>query len=456
MHLTSSHARVARTVVLLTIISMSVAACTTGAAQGATGTADRGGGRGGRGGRGGGGGGQPVATAVASQKDVPVEIPAVGNVEAYNTITVRSQVTGVIQQVYFREGDVVAKGDKLFEIDPRPLQSALDEAEATLVRDQALQNQAQAQFDRDAANAEYQQLSAERQAALVTRGLLAKDAGEQARASADATHALVSADRAGIESAKAQLAVQQSVVNNARVQLGYTVVRSPIDGRTGNNTVKVGNLVTANNTEVVTIAQLQPVYVTFAIPASHLPTIKQHLGADKLDVIAMPQDSDNRPADGRLTFVDNNVDTATDTIKLKATFANADMRLWPGQFARVTLRLETLKGATVVPTQAVQTGQDGEFVFLVNSDSTVDQRAVSVGQRMNDEVVINKGLRPGDVVVTEGQLRLEPGVRVVVSNGNPGAGPPGAGRGARGRGGRGGGRGRGGAGDGGGGGRQGA
>jgi multidrug efflux system membrane fusion protein len=181
----------------------------------------------------------------------------------------------------------------------------------------------------------------------------------------------------------------------------------------------------------------------------HLPTIKQHLGKDKLSVVATPQDSDNRPASGLLTFVDNAVDQATDTIKLKATFANTDLRLWPGQFARVSLQLATLPNATVVPSQAVQTGQNGEFVFVVKNDSTVDQRPVAVGQRMNDDVVIDKGLRPGEVVVTEGQLRLEPGVRVQVSSGNPGAGQPqggrggrGAGRGGRGRGGNGGGQGR--------------
>jgi multidrug efflux system membrane fusion protein len=458
----SSSARVDRGVaqraVLIIAFALVVAVvtgCTAGSAQeSVTGGGGRGGGRAGRGGRGGvGGGGQPVSTAVATQKDVPVEIAAVGNVEAYNTISVRSQVGGVIQDVFFHEGDLVKKGDKLFEIDPRPLQAALEEAEATLTRDRALVNQAQAQFDRDGANAEYQQLSAERQAALVVRGLVSKDTGEQARSNADATRAAVNADRAGIESAKAQLAVQQSAVDNAKVQLSYTVVRSPIDGRTGNNPVKVGNLVNANNTEVVTIAQLQPVYVTFAIPATHLPTIKQHLGKDKLAVIATPQDSDNRAAQGQLTFVDNTVDTATDTIKLKATFTNSDLRLWPGQFARVTLRLETQPNATVVPSEAVQTGQDGEFVFVVNNDNTVDQRAVSVGERMGDEVVIQKGVRPGDVVVTEGQLRLEPGVRVQVSNGKPAGGPPGGGRG--GRGGRGGGRRGGGNGGGGGGGRPG-
>ena len=188
--------------------------------------------------------------------------------------------------------------------------------------------------------------------------------------------------------------MQQSITENAKVQLSYTNIRSPIDGRTGNNTVKVGNLATVNQ-ELVTIAQLQPVYVTFTVPAVHLPTIKQHLGADKLAVVATPQDEDKKSADGQLTFVDNLVDAATDTIKLKATFPNADHRLWPGQFARVSLRLTTLSGATVVPSQAVQTGQNGQFVFVVKQDATVEQRPITVAQRMGDDVVIGKGLNPG-------------------------------------------------------------
>jgi multidrug efflux system membrane fusion protein len=364
---------------------------------------------------------------------VPVDIAAVGNVEAYTSISVRSQVTGQLQQSFFHEGDIVKKGDQLFTIDPRPLESALQQAEANLVRDRALLNQAEAQLTRDAANAEYQQLAAERQSQLVDRGIVSKDAGEQVRAAADATAGLVKADKAAIESAKAQLAVQQSVVDNSKVQLSYIAIRSPIDGRTGNNTVKAGNLATANNTELVTIAQLEPIYVTFAVPAVHLPTINRHMGADKLSVVATPQDADMQPAEGQLTFVDNTVDTTTDTIKLKATFANRDHRLWPGQFARVSLRLATLSNATVVPTQAVQTGQDGQFVFVVKADSTVDQRPVTVAQRVGDDVVVEKGVEPGETVVTEGQLRLEQGTRVQTGGG----GAPAGGRAGRGRGGRG-------------------
>ncbi len=213
--------------------------------------------------------------------------------------------------------------------------------------------------------------------------------------------------------------------------LSYTTIRSPLDGRTGNLAVKSGNLVTANTTELMTIAQIQPTYVTFSVPAGHLATIKNRTRAsDALAVTAVPQDAEAEPIVGRLTFFDNAVDPTTDTIKLKATFDNADRRLWPGQFARVSLRLAILPGATVVSSEAVQTGQEGQYVFLVKPDSTVEQRAIIAGQRINEDVVIDKGLKPGDVVVTEGQLRLEPGS--TVTTGASGGGGRGRGRGGRG------------------------
>jgi membrane fusion protein, multidrug efflux system len=433
------------------LVGLAVALAATVAASGCSGStaaadapAAGGGGRAGRGGRGGAGGVQPVVTAKVGKKDVPIDIAAVGNVEAYTTISLRSQVTGQIEEAYIHEGDIVKKGELLFKIDPRPLEASLQQSQANETRDQALLAQAEAQLARDAATAEFQQLSSERQANLVASGIVSKDAGEQSRAQADATLATVNADKAAIASAKAQLAVQQSITENAKVQLSYTSIRSPIDGRTGNNTVKVGNLATVNQ-ELITIAQLEPVYVTFTVPAVHLPTIKQHLGADRLPVVATPQDEDKQSAEGQLTFVDNVVDSATDTIKLKATFTNTDRRLWPGQFARVSLRLTTLSGATVVPSQAVQTGQDGQFVFVVQPDSTVAQRPVTVAQRVADDVVIAKGVAPGETIVTEGQLRLEQGTHVQLSDAN-GAVQDGGASGGRGNGngGRGGGRGRGG------------
>jgi multidrug efflux system membrane fusion protein len=396
------------------------------------------GGGGGRGrGRGGDGGAAPVVTAKVATKDVPVDLAAIGNVEAYASISVRSQVTGVVEQLSFHEGDLVKQGQVLFALDRRPFEAVLAQADATMVRDKALLAQAEAQLARDAANAEYMQLTAERQQQLTARGIISKDMAEQSRSQADATAALVKADRAAIDSARAQMATQQGVVDAARVSLDYTVIKSAIDGQTGNLGVKVGSLVTANQTELTTIARVQPVLVTFTVPAIHLGTIKSHMAMGKLPVTATPQDTAAQPAPGVLSFVDNAVDMTTDTIKLKATFDNPDRRLWPGQFARVSLRLTTLDNATVVPSQAVQTGQDGQYVFVVKDDQTVEQRTVTVGQRVQDDTVVQKGLKAGETVVTEGQLRLEPGSRVTTDLSGRGAGAGGG----RGRGGRGGNRG---------------
>jgi multidrug efflux system membrane fusion protein len=412
-------------VLLSCIVLAGGAAC--GGTSAATGSG--GGGRGGRG-RGDGGGAVPVVTTVVTQKDVPVDIDGIGNVEAYSTISVRAQVVGLLTEVLFHEGDFVKKGDHLFTIDPRAFQAQLEQAEANLKRDEALLNQAEAQLARDAANAEYSQVTADRQAQLVQKGIISKDQAQQAAAAADSSAATVKADKASIESARAQVVSQEAAVNNAKVALTYTIIRSPLDGRTGNLAVKEGNLVAANTTELMTIAQIQPVYVTFSVPAVHLPTIKQHMAGDRLAVNASPQDPAAKPATGRLTFVDNGVDPTTDTIKLKATFDNADRSLWPGQFSRVTLHLSTLSQAIVVPGQAVQTGQDGQYVFVVKPDSSVEQRPITSGQRVNEEVVIDTGLRPGETVVTEGQLRLEPGT--VVSTGRGGNQGPRGGRSARG------------------------
>jgi multidrug efflux system membrane fusion protein len=431
--------------ILAVVLSVAAAACARTDASAVNGG---GGGRGGgRGGRGRGSGPQPVIVAKVSQRDVPVQIDAVGNVEASNTIAVRSQVTGVLEQVGFHEGDFVKAGQVLFTIDRRPLQSTLEQAEANLVRDQALVNQAEAQLARDKSNAEYQNVAADRQQQLVTRGIVAKDAGDQSRAQADATALAVKADQAAVDSAKAQLLVQEAAVNAAKVQLGFTTIPSPIDGRTGDLTVKPGNLVSANSTQLMTITKVEPVFVTFSVPSVHLAAIKKAAAVGMpLAVIASPQDGDTQTVTGRLTFWDNVVDPTTDSIKLKATFENKDHRMWPGQFARVSLQLSTITGATVAPQQAIQTGQDGLFVFVVDDGMRVEQRPVVTGQHVGDDVVISQGLMVGETVVTEGQLRLEQGTQVQLAdaNGNPvgGAANGRAGRGGRnggtgGRGGRG-------------------
>jgi len=409
---------------LLSFVLLAAAAGCSGSAAGTAG--------GGRGGRGrGDGGAVPVVTTKVAARDVPVDIAAIGNVEAYTTISVRSQVTGQLKEVFFHEGDFVKKGQPLFAIDRRPFEAALQQAQANLVRDQALLRQAEAQLARDGAQAEYSQLSSERNARLAKEGILSKDVSEQTRSQAEAQAATVNADRAAVESAKAQLVAQQAAVDNAKVQLEYCSIASPINGRTGNLTVKTGNLVTANSSELMTIAQVEPIYVTFAVPAIQLGPVKSGFGKNKIPVTVTPQDGAGAPVEGDLAFIDNSVDASTDTIKLKGRFTNTDHRLWPGQFARVSVRVATLPNAIVVPNQAVQTGQDGQFVFLVKGD-VVEQQPISVGQRIGDDVVIEKGLQAGQTVVTEGQLRLEAGTRIQTGNGGNRGG--GNGRGGRGQG----------------------
>jgi multidrug efflux system membrane fusion protein len=370
-----------------------------------------------------------------AQRDVPVDVDAIGNVEPYESVSVRSQVTGVVTEVLFHEGDFVKEDDHLFTIDPRPYQAMLEQARANLTRDQALVSQAAAQLARDKAQAEYAKLTGQRNAELAQRGVVSKDLAQQSEASAAANDAAVKADEAAVESAKAQLGAQQAAVDNAMVQLAYTTIRSPINGRTGSLAMKPGNLVTANTMELTTIAQVEPVFVTFAVPAAHLSSIRSHTKENPLTVIATSQEPGAQPITGLLTFIDNSVDTTTDTIKLKARFENQDHRLWPGVFARVRLRLSILSNAVVVSSGAVQTGQDGQYVFVVKPDSTVEQRPVTVTQHVEDDVVIGTGLQAGETIVTEGQLRLEPGSHVE-AGGREGAGRGGGEGRGRGRGNR--------------------
>src|SRR5579872_1859403 len=422
--------------VLVCSVAIALAGCGSTAAS----SSNPGGGAGGaRGGRGGGGGGPvPVVVGRIVQKDVPVDVTSIGNVEAYSTISIRSQITGTLQEVRFGEGDFVKAGQLLFTIDPRPYQAALDQAEATLARDKAMLVQAEAQLAKDIASNEYNAAEAKRLASLHERGLVPRDQTEQGKASADASSATVNADKANIEGAKATLVAQEATVESARLQLAYCQIKAPIDGHTGNLMIKAGNLVSANQTELITITQVAPIYVTFSLPAVHLDEIKKQQAAGSLTVTATPQTTGAQTASGKLSFIDNSVDPSTDTIKMKATFANTDRALWPGQFARVSVRVSMLTGATVAPSEAVQTGQDGQFVFLVKPDQTVEQRPIKTGQTVDQDVVITAGLRPGDQVVTEGQLRLEPGSRITRADPRTGEAGPGGGRG--GRGGRGGGR----------------
>ena len=423
---------------LLALFLLALAGCSQDGVS-ASGTPGGGGGKGGK--KGGGGGDVPVTVAVVSQKNVPVEINVIGNVEAYSTISVKAQIGGELTNVYFHEGDFVQKGDRLFTIDPRPYEVALDQANANVARDQAALSQAQANLARDTANLRYQQAQANRYVELFKGGIISKDQSEQLSATADATSQAVAADNAAIESAKAQLVAAKSAVDQARVQLSYTQVSSPITGRTGNLNVKQGNLVAPNGAELMTITEVEPIYVTFSVPEAQLNDIKRFMGERKLEVRARTQDESAVEETGVLTFVDNSVDAATGTIKLKGTFTNSDRKLWPGQFVRVVLRMSMRSNAIVVPNQAIQTGQNGTFVYVVRPNRTVEVRDITASMRVDQDMVVDSGLQAGETVVTEGQLRLAPDSRVAVRDGR---GAPGGKSGAPGGKGRGGAEGRGG------------
>jgi membrane fusion protein, multidrug efflux system len=365
----------------------------------------------GEGARRGGDGGAPVTVATAVRKDVPVNIQVVGSVEAYQTVTLKAQINGELTGVHFREGDFVKKGDLLFSIDPRQLEAQLSQAQANLTREEAQLRQAEANQTRDAAQDKLALTAAARYSRLLEQHLISKEQAEQARTSAEVSGAAVRANEAAIQSARATIAASRAAVENIRVQLGYASILSPIDGRTGDLITQQGSILQANTTELTTINQIQPVYVTFSVPEARLLEIKL-----RQRVMASSRNDSATPEIGELTFIDNAVDGGTGTIKLRGTFPNSNRRLWPGEFVRVTLSLGTRANALVVPSHAVQMGQDGNYVFVVKPDGTVESRPVAAGARADQEMVLEKGLEAGEVVVTEGQMRLAPGSRVQVRN----------------------------------------
>lgn len=329
----------------------------------------------------------PVTIGIAAQKAVPLQVSAIGNVEASSTVAVKAQVGGTLMKIHFTEGQDVKKGELLFTIDPRPYEAALKQAEAILARDRA-------QFEN--ARAEER-----RYAELVKKGYVSETQYEQVRTNATALEAVA-------QSSKAQ-------VDNAQLQLAYCTIRSPFTGRTGSLVVYEGNLIKANaDTPMVTINQIQPVNVSFAVPEKTLSEIRKYMAGGALKTEALLSKDDKNPVSGKLTFIENTVDTATATIKLKGSFANSDRKLWPGQFVSVLLTLATQSNAVVISTQAVQTGQKGPFVFIVKEDSTAEARPVVVSRTFGDESIIESGLVSGERVVTDGQLRLTPGAKVEI------------------------------------------
>ena len=355
----------------------------------------------------------PVSVAKVSQESVPTELKVVGTVQASAIVQVKSQVAGELAATHFVEGQNVGKGDLLFEIDPRPFDDAMQQAQAAVERDKAQIVQAEATLERDKATARFAQSDAQRQAELNKGGLTSHSVYDQARSSADAAEASARATEASIDTAKAALEADQAAVAIARLNLAYCQIRAPISGRTGNLLVHPGNLVKVNDVALVVIHQVSPIFVDFAVPEQHLAAIRRLAGeGQKLAVRVQAQDDPGRAASGYLSVIDNTVDATTGTIHLKATFENADRMLWPGQFVTATLTLDTIQNAVVAPAEAVQSGQQGYFVYAVKPDNHVEIRPVTTGRAFGAKIVITSGLKPGETVVTDGQLRIFPGAQI--------------------------------------------
>ena len=360
----------------------------------------------------------PVMVAEAVQRTVPLQIAAVGNVQAYTTVAVKSQVAGEIAEVHFTEGRDVKRGDALFTIDPRPFATALRQAEAALGQRRAEVVQAEANLARDLAQRDMARVQEQRYRGLLDKELIAREQYDQVRTSFSALEATVRADHAAVDNARAAVAAAQAAVDAAKLQHNYTRIRAPMDGRTGNLLVQRGNVVKGNDDNpLVVIAQVRPIYVSFAVPEQHLGAIKRYRAAGALRAEARVPERP-QPVVGELTFINNTVDATTGTIQLKATFANTDGALWPGQFVHAVLTLAN-QPAVLVPSQAVQPGQQGTFVFVVQPDLRVEARPVRVGRRLERESVIEEGLTPGERVVIDGQLRLVPGTKVQVKAPEP-------------------------------------
>jgi membrane fusion protein, multidrug efflux system len=355
----------------------------------------------------------PVALAKATQESIPLEVRVVGTIEASARVEVKSQVAGELLRVYFTEGQNVKKGEPLFELDARPYEDALRQAQALLARDKAQLQQAEAGLARDNAQLKYADADAARYTELAKAGVISRAQSDQVRTTADVTRESARATQASIETAKAGIESDMAAIERAKLDISYTKINAPISGRTGNLLVHAGNLVKPNDVPLVVINQLTPIWTTFSVPEQHLGTIRRLAAQRKLPVRVSLQDDPGRSITGELSVIDNTVDASTGTIRLKAVFPNSDGLLWPGQFVNVTLNLDTIANAIVVPAEAVQEGQQGRFIYVVKEDKSVEPRLVTAGRIFDRRIVIEKGIQAGDTVVTDGHLRLYPGAKVV-------------------------------------------
>jgi multidrug efflux system membrane fusion protein len=354
----------------------------------------------------------PVTVAKAGRENVPVEVRVVGTVEPSSRVEIKSMAAGQITKVGFTEGEDVKQGDFLFEIDPRPYQEALRQAEAAVERDRAQLQQAEAALQKDIVQSNNADIDARRYDALLKGKLVSEQQRLQYTSVADAAREALATDRAAIDTAKATLNVDQVAIDKAKLDLSYCQIKAPISGRSGNLLVHVGNLIKANDVPLVVINRVSPVFVSFNVPERHLDEIRRLSATHRLLMHVIPHENPADKEQGVLTVIDNAVDAQTGTIHLKGTFDNTQRRLWPGQFVDVVLQLGSTQNATVIPAQAVQAGQKGQFVYVVKKDETVEARIVSVARTIEDKVLIDTGVNQGEIVVTDGQMMLFPGAHV--------------------------------------------
>jgi len=394
----------------------------------------------------------PVAAAAAVTQDVPVYLDEIGKTAASEVVSIQPQVSGPITAIHFRDGADLKMGDALFTIDQRPFEAALSQAEANVGRDtaqlqqaeaalaqsRAAETQAEANLARDMAQLENALVQQRRYKQLIDEGAISKEQYDQVRTAAQAEEATVRADQAAITNARAAIGVAQAAVENARasiradqamveaarIQLGYTSIRSPISGRAGERLVDLGNVVTANNTTLLSIQRLDPIYADFTITEGDLTAVQQHMAQGTLRAeVGLPDGADS-PRPGILTFLDNAVQDTTGTVKLRATIPNSDHRFWPGRFVRVRLILRVRQGAVLVPAAAPQLSAKGPFVYVVKEDLTAELRPVTLGQRQGDLVVVEQGVTAGERVVITGQLGVTPGGKVRLEESRPAGASP--------------------------------
>lgn len=382
----------------------------------------------------------PVSAAVAQMKVVPIEIRSIGNVLPFSVVNVVPQVGGQLISVAFRQGQFVKKGDLLFRIEPASYRAALAQAEGNVARDEAQVQQAEANVQKDLAQVEqiranltkdqalgqYAQAQDARYSLLVSQGAVSREQGDQMKTNLVGAHStvqgdlmaiknaesVVNADKAAIRTAKGTLAADQAAAQTAKIQLSWTEIRSPINGKTSSLNVYEGNVVSANGAPLMSIAEIEPIYVTFTVPEQYLSQVRTAMHEHKLRVQALIEGAKAEPVEGAVSFLENSVNTATGTIAMRAAFANTDRRLFPGQFVDVTVTIPVENPSVVVPSAALQTTQQGNAVFVVKPDHTVELVPVRLDRSTADLAALGSGISAGDMVVTDGQLQLAPGSRV--------------------------------------------